>query len=98
MNTHDLITRNRRLAILRFLASEPDYSMNTSVLQAALRAIGHGVPRDTVEADALWLAEQGLATVEHLDIPVTVLRITPRGADVASGVAAHPGVDRPLPR
>ena len=98
MNTRELIVSNRRLAILRFLAAEPDYSMNTSVLQGALRHIGHGVPRDTVEADAAWLAEQGLATVERLDIPVTVLRLTPRGADVASGVAAHPGVDRPLPR
>lgn len=98
MNTRELITSNRRLAILRFLAGEPDYSMNTSVLQGALRHIGHGVSRDVVEADAAWLAEQGLVTVERLEIPVTVLRITPRGADVASGVAAHPGVDRPLPR
>ena len=98
MNTRELIVSNRRLAILRFLMGEPDYSMNTSVLQTALRHIGHGVPRDTEEADAAWLAEQGLATVEGLDIPVTVLRLTSRGADVASGVAAHPGVDRPLPR
>lgn len=98
MNTRELIVSNRRLAILRFLMGEPDYSMNTSVLQTALRHIGHGVSRDTVEADAAWLAEQGLATVERLDIPVTVLRLTPRGADVAGGVAAHPGVDRPLPR
>lgn len=98
MNTRELITSNRRLAILRFLSGEPDYSMNTSVLQTALRHIGHGVSRDVVEADAAWLDEQGLATVERLDIPVTVLRLTTRGADVASGVAAHPGVDRPLPR
>ena len=44
----DIISKNRRLAILRFLSEEQDYAMNTSTLQAALRAIGHGVPRDTV--------------------------------------------------
>lgn len=94
----NIITKNRRLAILRFLAEEPEYSLNTSVLQAALRQIGHAVSRDTVEADAAWLKEQELCVVERLDIPVTVLRLTSRGADVASGVAVHPGVDRPLPR
>lgn len=95
----ELLTKNRRLAILRFLDEDADYSLNTSVLQSALEAIGHGVSRDVVEADAAWLAEQGLATLEKLDMaPITVLAITARGHDVAAGVAVHPGVDRPLPR
>lgn len=98
-NVQDIFTKNRRLAILRFLAEDQDYSLNTSVLQSALAAIGHGVSRDVVEADAAWLAEQGLATMERLDnLPVTVLRISARGVDVARGVTSHPGVDRPLPR
>ena len=98
-NVQDIFTKNRRLAILRFLAEDQDYSLNTSVLQSALAAIGHGVSRDVEEADAAWLAEQGLATMERLDnLPVTVLRISARGVDVARGVASHPGVDRPLPR
>lgn len=86
----DIISKNRRLAILRFLSEEQDYAMNTT--------IGHGVPRDTVEADALWLAEQGLARRQRLDVGVTVLTVTPRGVEVAQGIAGHPGVDRPLPR
>ena len=94
----DIIAKNRRLAILRFLTEEQDYAMNTSTLQAALRAIGHGVPRDTVEADALWLDEQGLAHRQHLDVGITVLKITPRGVEVAQGIAGDPGVDRPMPR
>lgn len=93
-----IITRNRRLAILRFLEGEPDYSLNTSVLQTALAHIGHGVSRDRVEADCAWLAEQGLAETVALDIPVIVVRATARGLDVARGLAVHPGVDRPLPR
>ena len=96
--TSGIIVKNRRLAILRFLSEEPDFAMNTSVLQGALRQIGHGVSRDTVEGDCAWLEEQGLVEVKTLEIPVTVVRITVRGLDVASGMAAHPGVDRPLPR
>lgn len=49
-NVQDIFTKNRRLAILRFLAEDQDYSLNTSVLQSALAAIGHGVSRDVVEA------------------------------------------------
>lgn len=99
MKMHELLVKNRRLAELRFLAEVPDYSLNTSVLQSALAAIGHAVSRDVVEADAAWLAEQGLVTLEKLDMaPITVLTLSARGRDVASGVASHPGVDRPLPR
>ena len=97
--TGNVITKNRRLAILRFLAEGADYSHNTSVLQSALAQIGHGVSRDVVEADAAWLDEQELATIDRVEgLPVTVLRITGRGLDVARGFAVHPGVDRPLPR
>lgn len=94
----DIISKNRRLAILRFLSEEQDYAMNTSTLQAALRAIGHGVPRDTVEADAFWLAEQGLARCRRLDVGVTVLTVTPRGVEVAQGIAGHPGEVVAMPR
>lgn len=93
-----LITSNRRLAVLRFLAEDVDYSLNTSVLQSALAHIGHGVSRDVVEADADWLKEQGLVTLEKLDLPITVLTLTVRGLDVSKGLATHPGVDRPQPR
>lgn len=97
--TGNVIIKNRRLAILRFLAEDADYSHNTSVLQSALAQIGHGVSRDVVEADAAWLEEQGLAMIDRIEgLPVTVLRITSRGLDVARGLATHPGVDRPLPR
>lgn len=97
--SNNVITKNRRLAILRFCMEASDYGLNTSTLQHALERIGHAVSRDTVEGDAAWLAEQELATVEHPDgLPVTVVRVTARGLDVAKGLATHPGVDRPLPR
>lgn len=95
---NDVITRNRRLAILRFLSDAPDYSLNASVMQGALKAIGHSVSRDRLESDFAWLAEQELASVQSLDIPVKVIKISQRGLEVASGVITHPGVDRPAPK
>jgi hypothetical protein len=92
-----LICEDRRLAILRFLAEDKGYALNTSVLQDALCAIGHCVSRDEVETQAAWLAEQGLVEVNQVG-PVTVVKLTGRGADAAMGRATVPGVKRPQPR
>lgn len=91
-----LQAENRRCAFLRFLADDPDYAMNTSLLQSALAAIGHGVSRDQIDTDAAWLEEQGLVAREDLD-GIVVVKITRRGADVAAGRAVVPGVKRPGP-
>ena len=40
----DIISKNRRLAILRFLSEEQDYAMNTSTLQAALGSSSDSTP------------------------------------------------------
>ena len=91
-----LQSENRRCAFLRFLAEDVDYAMNTSLLQSALDAVGHGVSRDCVNADAAWLAEQGLVSCEDLG-GIIVVKITQRGLDVAEGRAVVPGVKRPGP-
>ena len=91
-----LQTENRRCAFLRFLNEDPDYSVNTSILQTALAHIGHGVSRDTVNGDAAWLEEQGLVCREDLE-GIIVVKLTQRGADVAAGRAVVPGVKRPGP-
>ena len=83
-----LQAENRRCAFLRFLNEDPDYCMNTSVLQTALEAIGHGVSRDVVNGDAAWLEEQGLVTCEDLG-GIIVVKLT--------GRAVVPGVKRPGP-
>jgi len=96
----ELLAKDRRLAILRFLEGSAGRELNTYVLREALDAIGHNVSRDQVEGDAAWLAEQGLAEVSQVGPPegrVTVVRVTARGADVAGGRALHPGVKRPEP-
>lgn len=95
---NEFVAEDRRLAILRFLAEDSDYSLNDSVLQTALGHVGHGVSRDVLRNDLAWLSEQGLATVEQvMGGKVAVARLTDRGADVAAGRAVVPGVKRPTP-
>lgn len=100
MSFADLLAADRRLVCLKCLDQAPGYELNTYVLRTALASMGHSVSLDLVKADAAWLAEQGLAEVSEVGtkaMPVTVLKITPRGADVAAGRCTHPGVKRPEP-
>ena len=92
-----VFVEDRRLAILRFLAEDKAYQLNTAMLQEALRAIGHTVSRDEVETQAAWLEEQGLVTLERIG-PVTVAKLSERGLDCATGACCVPGVKRPGPR
>lgn len=93
----DFVAEDRRLALLRFLASDPDYAMNDSLMQRALESIGHGVSRDVVRGDFAWLSEQRLVTVEVVMEKIHVAKATGRGLDVAAGRATVPGVSRPGP-
>lgn len=93
----DLVEEDRRLVVLRFLAEDAGYTLNTSVLQDGLCRVGHCVSRDQVATLAAWLLDQGLVEVEAVG-PVTVVRLTARGVDVATGRARVPGVKRPSPR
>ena len=92
----ELCTEDRRLVILRFLAEEPDYRLNTCLLQAALESVGHRASRDLVNADAAWLRELDLVCHEAAG-EVLVLKLTARGLDVVQGRAVVPGVKRPGP-
>lgn len=93
----DLAASHRRLAMLRLVSGEADCGLNLCVLRAALCVMGHAVPRETLDADALWLEEQGLALLRRPQAGLTVITATRRGADVAAGIARHPGVARPAP-
>ena len=87
---------DRRLVILRHLAEDQDYTINSSILQKALEVWGHKVSRDRLHADIAWLKEQGLVTYDVVS-SVYVAKITQRGLDVAEGSASVPGVKRPGP-
>lgn len=96
MNFSEFETQDRRLTILRGLASATQYRTNTFLLQRYLDAVAHSVSRDRVESDLAWLAEQHLVTLERPE-GVTVATLTSRGQDVAEGRAVVPGVAKPKP-
>ncbi|MDD5539203.1 MAG: ArsR family transcriptional regulator [Candidatus Marinimicrobia bacterium] len=97
MEFSELVDSDRRLVILRALEEDAGYSLNESVIQSVLEALGHNVSRDRVRTDLVWLKEQGLLTIEEV-VKVYVATITARGADVVHGRATVPGVKRPSPR
>lgn len=93
----DMMDEDRRLVILRCLEEDSGYSLNESVIEDCLEALGHNVSRDRVRTDLAWLSEQGLVVIEHI-VNVQVATLTSRGADVARGRVSVPGVKRPRPK
>lgn len=93
----DLKNSDLRLVVLRLLNEDPSYSTNESILRDALANFGHTVSRDKVRTELRWLEEQGLVTIQEVTT-VLVVRLTTRGADVATGAARVDGVKRPGPR
>lgn len=92
----ELRAEYRRAILLRFLSEDADYAMDTALLKAALKSVGHGVPLRQVNEDAAWLEERGLAACQNLESALLV-RITQRGLDVAAGDEIVPGIKRPGP-
>lgn len=86
----------RRAILLRFLSEDADYAMDTGLLKAALKSVGHGVPIRQVNEDAAWLEERGLTACDPLESALLV-KITQRGLDVVAGDEVVPGVKRPGP-
>lgn len=97
MNYSPHFVRHLRLAILRLLSEAPGYSLNASITADALGSMGLSASRDQVRGEIAWLSEQGLVTGDELPGGLVVATLTERGADVASGRASVPGVQRPSP-
>lgn len=97
MKYADLVAADRRLSILLVLAESDGYRCNAFLLQSLLAAYGHDVSLALLATELAWLAELGLVGVEEL-AGVSVAGLSKRGADVAAGRAAVPGVKRPAPR
>ena len=87
---------DRRLVLLRMLAEDNDYKINTSILQQGLALYGHNISRDQLHTEVAWLAEQGLVEFDQLN-SVKVVTLNQRGLDVSQGRATVPGIKRPGP-
>ena len=87
---------DRRLVLLRALASSAQYRANAYLLRRYCDALGHVVGADRIDADLAWLFDTGLVTLGS-EGDVTVATLSARGMDVAQGRTVVPGVARPQP-
>jgi hypothetical protein len=92
-NYNQTVAADRRLLILKALAEAHGYTAHARLLRSFLDSFGHAVSADMLASDLAWLAEQGLIAL-HAD---SIATLTPRGLDVAAGLALVPGVRRPEP-
>lgn len=89
------IMEKRRLAMLIFLADEPDLRMSVNLLQLALEAYFlKGLNSDDIAADTDFLRKAGLATLEHIG-HMPALRLTQAGRETAKGARKVEGVQAP---
>ena len=95
-----LVSEDRRLAILRTLNEQPGREMNSSNIDGWLRHMRTpGTRADTMQA-LHFLRDEALITLMALEeIPgMHIAALTAAGIDVAEGRDTHPGVSRPTPR
>lgn len=92
----EMQTADRRLVLLRGLQAAVQYRANAFLLKAYATQFGHAVSSDRIAADVAWLAEAGLVKSVTTS-GVLIAELTPRGLDVAAGLAEHPGVAKPQP-
>ncbi len=90
----DLMRENLRLAMLRIAAEVPQGFVNECVLLRGVEALGHIISRDHLLTEIAWLEEQSLIETSSVQ-RLLLVKIKRRGADVASGRATVPGVERP---
>lgn len=102
MSLQRLLDEDRRLVILRCLSEAHDYQLNESLLgrmveTLCLGIIGHDVLRGHLQ----WLSDQGLLSVEPIDMgggkQLWTAKLTKLGAEVARG-RPWPGIARPSPK
>ncbi len=96
MQFNEFETEDRRLVLLCGLQAAVQYRANAFLLRRYCDALGHVTSADRIEQDLAWLAEQGLVLRQQAG-GVTVVTLTARGLDVATGRARVPGVQVPQP-
>lgn len=90
--------KHLRLVVLRLLDEAGGFKLNSSVLTDAANAHGLAAARDQMRGELAWLAEQGLIVTDEPAPGLVVATLTERGADIATGRAQNPGVQRPAPK
>lgn len=97
---HTVRISHARLWILRYLASACGYKGNDITIGSFLHYIGIAMPSDELQATLDWLAHYHLVHASSVqDVPGirSVVALTIRGQEVATGIRSIPGIARPPP-
>lgn len=88
------VTEDRRLCLLRALATETSNTLNESILQRAVEGYGHNVSRDVIKQDLRWLSEVGALSVREVQ-GYLIATLSDRGLDHVQRRTAIDGVAKP---
>jgi len=90
------LEEDRRLVILRTLSEIPSHTLNESVIETTLSAIGHDyVMRKNVREDLRFLNDCGCLTIEWYDNKFMKATLTRRGVYVSQGKELIEGIKKP---
>lgn len=84
-----------RRVVLDLLEQAAGHDLNADMIRLGLAEFGHHPSADQIKTELNWLKEQGYLNVAERGYGVLVAKLTQRGADVAKGRAAVPGVGEP---
>ena len=91
----DSVTEDLRLAILQII-DDAGGETNSRILASEMPGAGHRISADRLRTELAWLAEQDAVTLAETG-SMHVVALTERGADLATGRTAIPGLRRPAP-
>jgi hypothetical protein len=94
MSYQEKVAQDRRLLILQALDNAAGYTAASRLLLSFLESMGNLANSDQVEGELAWLQEQGMIEVQPGPAG-SIATLKPRGADIVSGRARHPGIRRP---
>ncbi len=83
-----------RLTILQLLQEDPGRTLSNQMLFTALDALLLTCTTDQLSTHLAWLKEQRLVELTEVRFDMVMATSTDRGADVAAGRTAVPGVAR----
>lgn len=83
-----------RITMLQLLDDAPDGTSNAEMLTALLKGTATHLWIDQVIEQCAWMAERDLVETSTVS-GMTLIKISPKGSNLARGLAREEGVDRP---
>ncbi len=94
MDFDTYMSEDRRLVILRLLEAQDDFTLNDGLLLHGLDQLGHGVARQILQDDVVWLEQKELVELTPLSPQIMRVRLREKGQEICLGKQRIAGVRR----